>query len=185
MKKIYFLLFVLSFGVADAATLDIGKTDFSCGTGYVLNQRRDVDGVDALECQKLWCYDLETGKIMGNGETAASGYRVTTYPGELTVGGDTISCWGERKWCSGQPVGEWDGEYGMYIRDGGDNAYESYLKGGCFTWRLREHNCPAGTTAILNDSGEWECATVEVSEQNVRGSAIRRSGGGRRILKKN
>ena len=185
MKKLYIISLMLLSGVAGAAGINADKAEFSCGTGYVLTSRRDVDGVSALECQKLWCYDLETGKVMGDGGTAANGYKVTMMPNELTVGGDTISCWGERKWCSGQPVGEWDGERGAYIRDGGDNAYESYLKGGCFTWRLREHNCPAGTTAFLNANGEWECGTPGATEQNVRGSAIRRSGGGRRILKKN
>lgn len=181
MRRMLLIFVIMFVGVANAATNTGG---FSCGAGYVLESRRNIDGIDAKECQKLWCYDLETGKAMGNGATAYSGYQSTKYPRELTVGRDTITCWGERKWCSGQPQGDWDGDFGAYIRDGGANAYESYLKGGCFTWRLREHQCPAGTTAFLNANGEWECGTESMDSNNTRGSAIRRSSAPRRVLKK-
>ena len=80
MKRILFSLFVVNClcfaGVA-------GAEDFSCGPGYILVERSDIDDINAVECQKLWCRDLETGKPMGSGDRANSGYQATSYPMEL------------------------------------------------------------------------------------------------------
>ena len=101
MKKIFYLLpmcfavlFCLPVAWADA---------FSCGDGYVLAEHSKIDGITTMSCEKLWCMDLETGRMMGGGDTVANGYRATGEPIELTVknsesGADiSIKCFGERK----------------------------------------------------------------------------------------
>lgn len=175
-----FLLFLVSFiGNAYAAS------EFTCGPGYVLAEHKKIDGLEAAECQKLWCVDLETGKSMGRENTPNSGYKATSYPVEMAVGSQKVTCWGERKWCAGQVPGEWDSEYGIYVRGtyNADSAYESYQKGGCFTWRLEEHNCPVGTTAFLNEDGTWDCREQKKTVEQVRGSAIRRTSAPRRVIR--
>ena len=73
MKKI---LLSLSLAVlAMAPGVGMAADDFiSCGPGYILESHSDIDGIDAMECQKLWCRDLETGKVMGSGDRANNGY---------------------------------------------------------------------------------------------------------------
>ena len=52
---------------------------FNCGPGYVLvESRQKIDGIPTAECEKLWCWDLETGKSMGQGDKANSGYQSTS-----------------------------------------------------------------------------------------------------------
>ena len=175
-----FLLFLLCcVGNAYAAS------EFACGPGYVLAEHKKIDGLSAAECQKLWCVDLETGKAMGRGNTPNSGYKSTAYPVEMAVGSQKVTCWGERKWCAGQEVGEWDSRHGLYVRGtyNADSAYESFQKGGCFSWQLEAHNCPVGTTAFLKDDGSWECLEQKKTVEQFRGSVIRRSGVPRRLIK--
>lgn len=175
-----FILFLVLF-----AGNVYASSEFTCGPGYVLVEHKQIDGLDAAECQKLWCVDLETGKAMGRGNTPNSGYRATTYPNELSVGTDKITCWGDRKWCAGQVEGQWDSRHGVYVRGeyNSDSAYQSYQKGGCFTWRLSEHNCPSGQDAFLSDDGVWECREQVKTIDQVRGSAIRRTSAPRRIIR--
>lgn len=179
MRRMFILFLMLFVGNAFAAS------DFACGPGYVLTDHKKIDGLSAAECQKLWCVDLETGKPMGRGNTPNSGYKATSYPVELSVGTQKVTCWGERKWCAGQVQGEWDSQHGLYVRGtyNSDSAYESYQKGGCFTWRLEEHNCPSGTTAFLNDDGTWDCREQKKTLEQVRGAAIRRTSAPRRLIK--
>lgn len=179
MRRMFILFLMLFVGNAFAAS------DFTCGPGYVLTDHKKIDGLSAAECQKLWCVDLETGKPMGHGNTPNSGYKATAYPVELSVGTQKVTCWGERKWCAGQVQGDWDSQHGLYVRGtyNADSAYESYQKGGCFTWRLEEHNCPSGTTAFLNDDGTWDCREQKKTLEQVRGAAIRRTSAPRRIIK--
>ena len=181
MKRMFLLLLCFFVSGAVAAEAD----GFACGPGYVLTSHKKIDGLDAAECQKLWCVDLETGKSMGKGNTPNSGYKATLSPNELRVADKVVTCWGERKWCSGQSSGVWDSDHGMYVRGSynADSAYQSYQKGGCFTWRLGEHNCPAGQTAFLTDDGVWDCRTEQKTVEQVRGSAIRRTSAPRRIIK--
>lgn len=181
MKRMFILILVLFVGTAHA----VATPEFSCGPGYVLVDHKKIDGIDAAECQKLWCVDLETGKAMGRGNTANSGYKSTAYPYELRVGNKSVTCWGERKWCAGQVVGDWDESHGMYTRGAynPDTAYQSYQKGSCFTWKLEEHNCPAGQTAFLGSDGVWDCRTEQKTVDQVRGSAIRRTSAPRRIIR--
>lgn len=180
MKKIIFSLFVFAFafGAADAAKFT------SCGPGYILVSHSDIDGIDAAECQKLWCRDLENGKSMGSGNKAASGYKETSYPMELCDANNTcIECFGDRKWCSGEPAGIWNPEYGAYTRGGADNAtYQSYQSGSCFKWRLEKPDCPDGETAILRN-GQWTCATASKTTVGGRESSVRRTGTLRRIIR--
>ncbi len=172
MKSVYriFVVTVLALAcpmVADAA--------FSCGEGYVLVAHKDVDGIDAKECQKLWCRDLENGKMMGSGDRANNGYRDTGAPVELCdAQRNCIMCFGDRKWCSGTEVGYWDAKLGIYTR-GDSETYMSYQKSGCFTWRLEKPECANGETAILQ-GGAWVCAQSKEDAGTIRKSAIRRTG---------
>ena len=79
MKKVIISLFLLA--IAPAFGAQVSNT-FQCGPGYVLESHKDIDGIDAKECQKLWCRDLETGKVMGKGKNPASGYKSTSAPME-------------------------------------------------------------------------------------------------------
>ena len=156
----------------------------SCGVGYVLaDVRNKIDGVPSKECQKLWCRDLENGKVMGKDERANSGYQMTGVPVELCdANNNCVECWGERRWCAGESRGVWNPEYGAYTR-GGDNAtYQSYQKGACFAWRLEKPDCADGQTAILQD-GKWVCAVAGQQTGIGRASAVRRTGTMRRVLK--
>lgn len=159
------------------AVVPAADAAFSCGDGYVLVSHKDIDGIDAQECQKLWCRDLETGKMMGSGNRANNGYRDTGYPVELCdATRNCIMCFGERRWCSGVDAGQWNPEYGAYTRGGADNAtFQSYQKSGCFTWRLEKPECGDGKTAVLQD-GEWVCAVAKAAPDAARKSAIRRTG---------
>ncbi len=172
MRKILLSLFAVFsvFGAANAAFT-------SCGPGYILTTRSNIDGIAAAECQKLWCVDLETGKAMGKGKNAASGYKATSAPVELCdAKNNCIECFGERKWCGGEAEGRWNPEYGAYTRGGADNAtYLAYQKGSCFAWRLEKPSCPDGETAVLLN-GEWHCATSTGSDTASRASSIRRTG---------
>ncbi len=177
MKKFLYLLLVCFAMPAVAG---------DCGPGYVLVDRAKIDGMVAKECQKLWCHDLETGKVMGSGNSPASGYVMTSSPMELCdADGNCIECFGDRKWCSGAPHGVWNPEYGVYTRGGADSAtYLSKQKSGCFTWQLGKPSCGDGEDAILKN-GEWVCALPTRQASRVsRSSAVRRTGTTRRILMK-
>ena len=168
---VFFGLFMM--GSASAAT------PTSCGPGYVLAAHSNIDGIKAAECVKLWCRDLETGASMGGTKNAASGYQNTSAPVELCdANNNCIECFGERKWCNGEPRGEWNPEYGAYTR-GGDNAsFESYLRGGCFAWRLEKPECEDGMVAVLKND-EWVCATISSSGAAAsinKASSVRRTG---------
>lgn len=177
MKK-----FLVSLCLGGAVLLVAGNSAFSdkltsCGPGYILVSHSDIDGIDAAECQKLWCRDLENGKSMGSGKGAASGYKTTAGPVELCdAKNNCIECFGDRKWCSGEPAGIWNPEYGAYTRSGADSStYTSYQKGSCFAWRLEKPECPDGQSAILQGD-EWVCATSSGTTTGSRESSIRRTG---------
>lgn len=161
--------------VADAAFV-------SCGPGYVLVEgRQKIDGLSVAECQKLWCRDLENGKMMGDGAKPNSGYQSTDSASELCdAAGNCLECWGARKWCAGEARGEWNPEYGAYTRGGNNATYQSYQKGSCFAWRLEKPECESGKTAILQD-GKWVCATSSGTTEASRASGVRRTGTLRRM----
>ncbi len=172
MKKLIFS-FLMVLGVVFAA--DAAKFT-SCGAGYVLSSRTTItDGVKTQECEKLWCRDLETGKMMGDGKSANSGYVATSVPEQICdKDGNCIDCFGARKWCGGEAAGIWNPEYGAYTRDGADNAtYQSYQKGSCFAWRLEKPECPDNQIAVLQN-GEWVCTMSVDTTAGTRESAVRR-----------
>ncbi len=148
MKKIFYSLFGLfiAFGVVPTFAADT----FSCGAGYVLANHDKIDGINAKECRKLWCRDLETNKAMGSGDKVASGYRDVL--SETTDGTRSVECFGERKWCAGEPAGVWEPSLGIYVRGSDDGTtYNAYQKGSCFAWRLVKPECDAGQSAILRN----------------------------------
>lgn len=173
---------ILFFALSVMFVMPAAQAAFtSCGPGYVLASHKNIDGIKAAECQKLWCRDLETGKMMGNGNKANSGYQTTSAPIELCdAKNNCIECWGARKWCGGEVVGDWNPEYGAYTRGGDNTTYQSYQKGSCFAWRLEKPDCEDGLTAVLQD-GKWVCATSSGTTEASRASAIRRTGTVRRI----
>ncbi len=174
-------IIAVSGGVAFAAP---GDKLSSCGAGYILGTHTKLDGIKTDECQKLWCRDLETGRVMGTGKSAATGYQNTNSPRELCdAEGNCIECFGDRKWCAGDVAGVWNPEYGAYTRGGVDDAtYTSYQKGGCFSWRLEKPNCSVGETAILRD-GRWVCAATVDVNAGGRAPAIRRTGITHRLIR--
>lgn len=176
MKKI-FILFVCSFVSLSAYGV------FSCGDGFALVESKRVDGMDAFECQRIWCMDLETGKYMGNGNKANSGY-VLAGPNELCdKTGSCVECFGERKWCAGERTGYWNAEYGAYTYNGDDNAtYSSYQKGSCFGWRLEKPDCADDQVAVL-DGDRYVCLTRETTPDTVKASSIRRTTSIRKLPK--
>ena len=176
MKKLLVFAMVCLCGSAFAG---------DCGPGYVLANHAKIDGMEAKECQKLWCVDLETGKSMGSGDRPNNGYVATNVPVELCdATGKCVECFGDRKWCTGMARGVWNPEYGAYTRDGNDSAtYGSEQKSGCFAWKLEKPNCTSGQTAILKN-GEWVCAVSTSNATVSRGSALRRTGAIRRTLKR-
>lgn len=175
MKRriLFFILF------AGMVTPVMAGSFTSCGPGYVLvESRKNIDDIPVAECQKLWCRDLENGKMMGKEDRANSGYQMSADVVQLCDAAKPtpkcIECWGERRWCNGEPRGDWNPEYGAYVR-GGDLTYKSYQKGSCFAWRLEKPKCEAGLSAILVD-GKWECVPPSAPVGASRGSAIRRTG---------
>ncbi len=178
MRKIVYSLFVFCFSLfICVATHAADERFLSCGPGYVLVSKNKIDGVPVVECQKLWCRDLESGKTMGDGNSPASGYKTTGGPVELCdAQNNCIECFGDRKWCEGEANGIWNSEYGAYTRGGADSAsYISYLRGGCFAWRLEKPTCSNNQTAILRD-GEWVCAISSGTTTGGRASSVRRTG---------
>ena len=156
MKKILFSLIVFGCAAVIGVPSVMAGEFTSCGPGYILVEHKDIDGIAAAECQKLWCRDLETGKTMGSGNRANTGYVSTSYPMELCdADGNCVECFGDRKWCSGQPTGYWNPEYGAYTYGGDDNAtYRSYQRGSCFSWNIDKPECPDGQTATSAGSRE-------------------------------
>ncbi len=181
MKKLLSSLLMV-FGVCAS----VHAATFSCGPGYVLNNHSKIDGIDAQECQKLWCRDLENGKPMGIGKNANSGYKSTNSPVLLEdANGTSIECFGERRWCAGEATGTWNPEYGAYMR-GDSLVYRSYQKGSCFAWRLAEPKCEAGQTATYDEkTGKWNCGTSKPGENAAafRASTVRRTGAARRVIR--
>lgn len=173
-RKIYLALLLSVFALPGA---------YACGEGYVLVEtRQKVDGIKVSECQKLWCMDLETGSYMGSGDKANSGYVATNSPVEICdAKKNCVSCWGERKWCSGEARGEWNPEYGAYTRGGDDTTYQSVKKGSCFAWRLEKPNCEDGKIAVLQD-GKWTCLTQTENKNVSRESSVRRTGSRRMVI---
>ncbi len=174
--------FFISVFVVMGTVCGVDAAFTSCGPGYILvESRKKIDGIATAECQKLWCRDLETGKMMGEGDKPNSGYKATAAAVELCdANNNCVECWGERKWCGGEVAGAWNPEYGAYTR-GGDNAtYQSYQKGGCFAWRLEKPECEDGLSAVLQDD-KWICVKEVNKAEAARASTVRRTGAIKRL----
>jgi len=178
MKKLFCSLVGLFIVVMAMPSFAAGT--FSCGAGYVLADHAKIDGINAKECKKLWCRDLETNKAMGSGDRVASGYRDTATPDDELV--QNVPCFGARKWCAGEPAGTWNSSLGIYVRGNDDGStYKAYQKGSCFAWRLEKPECAAGQSAILKN-GEWVCVTATNGDiSNIQKSSVRRTGTMRRV----
>ena len=175
MKKIF--CFIVGLYMCAGANAQNGV--FSCGAGYVLAPHSKIDGINAQECKKLWCRDLETNTPMGSGDRVAAGY--VDRLSEVSDGRESIECFGERKWCSGEPAGVWAPEYARYVRGDDDGStYTAYKKGSCFAWRLEKPECGDGESAILQE-GKWKCVTSQGTGDAIRKSSVRRTGTMRRI----
>lgn len=178
MNKLFagFVLFAAIFTVGAHAA---DEKFLSCGEGYIVVPNGKIDGIESMECQKLWCRDLENGRVMGSGDRANTGYRATSspYPGVEDSKGNQIACFGDRKWCSNNDAGVWNPEYGAYTKRGADsNVYLSTQRGDCFAWLMQKPVCSGqGEVAIMTD-GEWVCAVAEQSTEAIRKSSIRRTG---------
>lgn len=186
-------VFIVFFALSNAPLFATEKF-VDCGPGFVSAPVKSMDGISAFECKRLWCRDLENGKVMGrdNG-TPNSGYELKTAKGDWIRGqaednnGNVIECFGRRKWCTGETIGnaqpQFNTDIGIYYKGGkdGDN-YRSALGGnGCWYWQLQNHNCnaEAGETAMLKD-GVWVCAVQASTSQArsaIKARAIRRTAG--------
>ena len=181
MKKLFCSL--VGFFVLCGAFPTVAVADFSCGAGYILTNHAKIDGLNAKECNKLWCRDLETNKAMGSGDRVASGYidvLFEVYDGQNPA----VPCFGKRKWCAGEPEGVWEPSLGLYVRGSDDGStYKAYQKGACFAWRLEKPECEAGQSAMLRD-GEWVCVKSSGGDiSNIQKSSVRRTGTMRRVMR--
>ena len=87
-----FLAFFAAFASASAKTVD-------CGEGFVAADSKKLDGIPAVECKRLYCRDLENGRVMGKDDgTPNNGYElknaagkwIEDTPAEKYVSGQTI-----------------------------------------------------------------------------------------------
>lgn len=183
MKFNFFALFLIlsTLFVVPARATD---TFSDCGPGWVMADNGKLEGVTSVKCEKLWCRDLENGKSMGSGNTAASGYVATTNPVLLeAAGGKSIECFGERKWCAGDTPGRWNPEYGAYTKRGEDSAqFVSTQRGDCFSWGAgtpSNASCANGQIPVLVN-GKWGCSSqktgssINVGQKSVNQGSSRR-----------
>jgi len=181
MKKLLFFIFLMApfaLSASDDRFVD-------CGPGFVMASVPNRHGIPTVECRRLWCRDLENGRIMGRDATPSQGYENT--PGgpsdryTCDDQGNCIECFGRRRWCPGEPNGVWDPDLGFFVRWGtaDANLYRSVLSGSCYRWQLQQHNCRQGEIAI-NNGDRWVCITqniggAEAARAAVRNQAVRRS----------
>ncbi len=179
MKKLIPVFFALF------CTLTYGADEkfISCGPGYILVPAGKTDGINLFECQKLWCEDLETGKPMGSGDRANSGYKTTNTPMKLCdAENNCIQCFGDRKWCATEKAGVWNPGLGIYTQGGESRTYKSNRKGDCWAWSLDKPSCAKGQVAVMQN-GEYVCASVSGKSGAMpsRASSVRRTGTIRRM----
>lgn len=177
-----FLAFALILIAPECRGEETNLVFADCGPGWVLTSTTSIDGIASEKCEKLWCYDLETGKSMGSGEQANSGYVATTNPVVIesldTDGNSTsIECFGQRKWCSGETAGVWNARYGAYTKKGEDSIlFISVRRGDCFSWGSTSSvsaECKDGQIPILVN-GQWGCSDRKsgVAASNIGAKAV-------------
>ena len=152
-----------------------------CGIGFVRASVPNRNGITTVECRRLWCRDLENGRLMGRDATPNNGYENTTGTVELYDGeGNYIHCFGRRRWCPGEITGTWDADLGSFTRAGASpGLWRSVLSGSCYRWQLQNHTCEPGQIAINNGTA-WVCleptAGSDQGRAAVRTQTVRRSG---------
>ena len=161
MKSFFLSLFLASalssVGWAGAPFVD-------CGPGYVKANAKSRDGIPTTECKKLFCRDLENGRAMGTEAGMAAGYENKGLELAEDNKGNSVECFGRRKWCASVLPGQeglFNTEYGIYTKGGEDgNAYRGVLKGNCYEWQTTGHSCRPGETAVIDkDTSSWICLT--------------------------
>ena len=172
------LFAIIALPVASFATSKF----FDCGPGWVVQSAKNRDGISAMECKRLYCRDLENGKAMGTEARMNNGYHKETELTHLEDNeGNSISCFGQRKWCVGQVEGVFDPDFGMYVRGGDGNAYRGILKGDCWEWQPTNHSCRLGETPKMDPvTGTWVCIDVRMgldTRSAIKARATRRTSG--------
>ena len=178
-----FLAFFAAFASASAKTVD-------CGEGFVAADSKKLDGIPAVECKRLYCRDLENGRVMGKDDgTPNNGYELKNAAGKwIDVGvgdnNDHVKCFGQRKWCDAKDPGKFDPDLGIYTRAGAANGlYRGVLRNDCYYWQAQNYKCDVakGEIAIHNGTS-WTCITqtssgTALGQSAVKARAVRRSSG--------
>ncbi|MDR1027748.1 MAG: hypothetical protein LBL46_05015 [Rickettsiales bacterium] len=146
-----------------------------CGPGFVMSAGKLIDGIPSVECKKLWCRDLETGKAMGT-NNAANGYKDTARAGEVCDDkNNCVSCWGERKMCGGEDPAVFNADMGAYTKRGAAvKDFVGFQSGSCWKWRVAGHDCPAGKIAMLVD-GEYRCLDQSTNTDAARAATKKKA----------
>ena len=185
MKRIPWVFF--AFFAAFAAPVRAASLPYvDCGDGFVAASAKSSDGIQTFECKRVWCRDLENGRVMGaDNSTVNKGYELKNKvtPEEYNYYGKNIHCFGERKWCTGEVKGEFDPDIGIYTRSGVSTGfYRGVLRGDCYYWQVQSHKCDAanGEVAVHNGTS-WTCI-IQASgpgtgRSAIKQKAIRRSSG--------
>lgn len=176
MKFNFFASFLTLFVISMAPVVSVAEEFVDCGPGWIVVDNGTIEGVPSQICEKLWCVDLENGKTMGSGDAAYSGYIATTNPVTIEAsGGETIECFGQRKWCSGETAGTWNAEYGAYTKQGEDSIqYVSSQRGDCYSWNAgspKSAGCADGQIPILVN-GKWGCSGKSATSSQTPGISV-------------
>ena len=152
-----------------------------CGPGFVSASVRNREGIQTFECRRLWCRDLENGRVAGRDNNPNNGYVATDVPERIEDNDrNHIYCFGRRRWCDNQNQGDFMPEYGFYVRRGDNSlAHRGVLRGNCYDWGLTAHTCGPGETAIPTETG-WVCVVAgsvggTAARSAIRAQTIRRS----------
>ena len=151
-----------------------------CGRGYIVAAAKSREGIPTQECKKLFCRDLENGRVMGADGGMNPGYENKGMVVQEDNDGNRIDCFGQRRWCSSGQAGQFNPEYGIYTKGGGDaDAYRGILKGNCFEWQATNYSCGPGEVAVIDkDTSSWVCLTAGSGaggRSAVKARAVRRT----------
>jgi hypothetical protein len=182
------LFFALFAGVANGA---VGIADsVDCGPAYVRESVKSIEGIATVQCKKLWCRDLENGRLMGKDNSPNSGYKVGQSYSFVYDNEERIDCFGERKWCDNYPKntkneeGKWNPGLGIYTKGlSGGALWRGVLGPDCYYWQEQKHRCDSskGEVAIHNGTS-WSCVVQAESsgafgKAAMKARAVRRTSG--------
>ena len=187
--KIKSVLFFAAFVAFAADCFAVDGKFADCGPGFVKEDVKSIEGILTVKCKKLWCRDLENGRVMGKDGAANNGYEAKMmdggYGAEYDEKGIGIECFGKRKWCAGQnpPRDGFDYDLGIWAKEKGNALYRGVLKGDCYYWQIQGHACDAskGEIAIHNGTS-WACVsqadpTNPFGRSAIKARAVRRTSG--------